>query len=67
VVTGSAAALGPGALVADGLFTAKAFCRLSIIPSRVAISMGVSAVPSHAERLDVMVMAWASEQAGPLR
>jgi hypothetical protein len=67
VVTGSAAALCTGALAALGLLKATAFCRLSIIPSRVAISIGVSAVPSHAERLDVIVMAWASEQAGPLR
>jgi hypothetical protein len=33
----------------------------------LAISMGVSAVPSQADRLEVMVMAWASVQAEPLR
>ena len=37
------------------------------MPSMLAISMGVSAVPSQADRLEVMVMACASVQAEPLR
>jgi hypothetical protein len=40
-----------------------AFCRLSTRLSMLANSMGVSAVPSQVELLDLMVIAWASEQA----
>lgn len=68
VAATGAAAVGVAAAAAVAVCAAAAaFCRLSTMPSMLVISRGVSAVPSQAERLDVMVMACASEQAEPLR